>query len=35
MKTEPSKKRVLTPTERKHRSRHLNLILRIMAVGCG
>lgn len=32
MKPEPSKKHVMTPAERKSRSRRLNLILIIMAV---
>jgi intracellular septation protein A len=35
MKPEPSKKHVMTPTERKRRSRRLNLILMIMAVVWG
>ena len=35
MKTEPTKKHELTPVERKRRSRRLNLILMILAVGWG
>jgi hypothetical protein len=35
MKTEPSKKRVMTPAERKSRSRRLNLALMIMAIMWG
>jgi hypothetical protein len=35
MKTEPSKKHVMTPAERKSRSRRLNLTLMIMAIVWG
>jgi hypothetical protein len=35
MKTEPSKKRILTPAERKKRSRRLNLGLMAMAIVWG
>lgn len=35
MKTEPSKKHVMTPEERKRRSRRTNLILMVMAIGWG
>jgi hypothetical protein len=35
MRTEPSKKHIMTPVERKSRSRRLNLILMIMAVVWG
>jgi len=35
MKTEPSKKHVLTPAERKRKSRRINLILMLVSVGWG
>ena len=35
MKTEPSKKHVLTPAERKRKSRRINLTLMLVSVGWG